>query len=286
MSVKNHPVIGIFDSGLGGISVLAEVQKALPHGRFVYALDDAHFPYGTRKSDEVVRLTLAAAKRLVQQHACDIVIIACNTASTAALAVLRQNLTIPIIGTVPAIKPAAALTKTGLIGLLATPATVTRAYTDDLIARFAHPCRVVRHGSAKLVDLAEAKLRGQIFGGELLAAVAAEILPLFALGDGAPQARMDQVVLGCTHFPLLLPEINAAAPWPVNYVDSARAIAERTRVVLSQLDNDQGGAQTKRVEAQAPSGLSLKVVHTGDAGKRLELAQVFCAWGSDSIAGL
>ena len=215
--------IGIFDSGVGGLAVYREVRARLPGARFVYCFDNLHFPYGSLSEDEVVLHTLAAVQSLVVRHQVNLLIIACNTASTIVLPQLRTLLAIPVIGVVPAIKPAAALTKTGTIGLLATHATVARRYSDELIAQYASGCQVVRVGSSALVELAERKLRGAPLD---LTKVRAEIAPLFAAGPGPQQ--LDCVVLGCTHFPLLAEELVQAAPWPVQWLDSGTAIAGRS----------------------------------------------------------
>jgi glutamate racemase len=156
-------------------------------------------------------------------------VIACNTASTLALAALRGTYAVPFVGTVPAIKPAAVQTKSGMIGVLATPGTVQREYTRALIDTYAYHCRVFLHGAKRLAEIAEAKLKGQPADTQELKA---EIAPVFRKRAGK---LTDIVVLGCTHYPLLLDELKTAAPWPVSFIDPAPAIARRVVNVLNTM---------------------------------------------------
>src|SRR3954468_23600521 len=151
----------IFDSGIGGLSVLDPIRKLLPNAPIVYAADSAGFPYGTKSAAEIAARVPALLGRLAERFDSALIVIACNTASTIALDAVRAALDLPIVGTVPAIKPAAALSKTRAIGVLGTDATIVQPYVDRLAAEFAADCIIVRHGSAELVELAEAKLRGE-----------------------------------------------------------------------------------------------------------------------------
>lgn len=223
------PRILVFDSGVGGLSILAEVQRALPAAGFFYASDNEGFPYGTKAEADLLARVGRVMDRLVARVRPDILVVACNTASTLALPMLRASLRIPVVGVVPAIKPAAAQSLSRVIGLLATPATVARPYTDRLIEDFAPRCKVRRLGSAELVDLAERKLRGEPVTAAGLAPL---IAPLFAGDEGA---RLDTIVLACTHFPLLLPELAAAAPRAVEWIDSAPAIARRVLALVAEM---------------------------------------------------
>src|SRR5690242_4859234 len=206
----NAPVL-FFDSGVGGLSVLGPTRTLLPNAPIVYAADSAGFPYGKRSEAEIASRVPALLGRLVERFHPRLAVIACNTASTIALDHARSALDLPIVGTVPAIKPAAEISKTRVIGVLGTEATVRQAYVDDLAASFAADCTIIRHGSPDLVELAEAKL-----GGEDVAidAVRAAAQPMFDAPDGD---RIDTVVLACTHFPLLEEELRAAFPG-VTYV--------------------------------------------------------------------
>lgn len=215
-----RPVL-FFDSGVGGLSVLAPVRALLPAAPLVYAADSAGFPYGTRGETEIAARVPALLGRLAERYRPRLIVIACNTASTIALSHVRAALDIPIVGTVPAIKPAAERSVSRVIGVLGTQATVRQPYVDDLTARFASDCTVIRYGSAELVELAEAKLRGETPAPARLRAV---LDGLFAQPDGD---RIDVIVNACTHFPLVEPELAAAAPHPVSFVDGGPGIARR-----------------------------------------------------------
>ncbi len=217
-----EPTILVFDSGLGGLTVLDALRRARPDARYLYVGDDAAFPYGRLTEAAVVARVLTVMERLVAAHRPDLVVIACNTASTVVLPALRQRFTTPFVGVVPPIKPAAAATRSRLVSLLATPGTVARSYTQDLIATYAGACSVTRVGAQNLAAYAEAELAGAPVDD---AALAAEIAPCFVTeADGR---RTDVVCLACTHYPLLLPRLEALAPWPVTWIDPAPAIARR-----------------------------------------------------------
>ncbi|ELR63294.1 Glutamate racemase [Photobacterium marinum] len=215
----------IFDSGVGGLSVYQEIYAQLPNVQYVYAFDDAGFPYGELPETELITRTMHIVSLLVERHNIDLVVIACNTASTIVLPTLRSRLTIPVVGVVPAIKPAALLSERKAIGLLATPATVKREYTDQLVSQFASDCDVHRIGSTRLVEMAEAKLRGIAVPMKELS----EILSPW-------QDKIDSIVLGCTHFPLIKGEIADAFGVPVNIIDSGLAIANRVKALLGEIE--------------------------------------------------
>lgn len=216
----------VFDSGVGGLSVFDAIVASGYALELDYAADNAWLPYGLKTDEQLRARVPALLSRLVEQWAPEAVVVACNTASTIALEPIRAALGVPVVGVVPPVKPAAALTRTGVIGLLATPATVQRAYTSDLIAQFAGDKRVIRFGSAALVEAAERKLRGENPG---TAAINEAIEGLFGAPGGAD---IDVVALACTHFPLLTAELAAAAPRPCVWLDSGEAIARRLAHVL------------------------------------------------------
>lgn len=216
----------IFDSGVGGLSVLRPIRALLPFAPIVYVADSAGFPYGTKSAEEIAARVPALLGRLVGRFDPELVVIACNTASTIALDAVRAALDLPIVGTVPAIKPAAALSKTRVIGVLGTDATVRQPYVDRLSAEFASDARVIRHGSAELVELAEAKLRGETPDPAALARI------LRGLLDQPGGDRIDAIVLACTHFPLVRDELTAAAPRPIMFVDGSEGIARRIAHLL------------------------------------------------------
>lgn len=218
----------VFDSGVGGLTVADEIRALGPSLGVHYAADNAFFPYGD-KSDEALRARLPlVAKALCDHVRPDVFVIACNTASTLALPDVRRVLDIPVVGTVPAIKPAASLSETRTIGLLATPGTISRAYTAELIDTFASDVAVIQHGSIELVRLAEAHAQGEDIG---ITAFADAQAPLFSAPGGE---NIDTVVLACTHFPLVRGQLIASAPRPVSYVDSGAAIARQTIRVLPE----------------------------------------------------
>ncbi len=243
------PTILVFDSGLGGLTVFSEVLKARPDARFVYAADDAGFPYGRLTEETLVARVLAVMERLIGLYDPELVVIACNTASTLVLPHLRARFSTPFVGTVPAIKPAAKTTLSGHVTVVATPGTVARDYTRDLIETYAAGCRVNLVGSRKLAGFAEAELAGMPVSDEELLA---ELKPCF-VEDGT--GRTDVVALACTHYPLLLPRLQALAPWPVAWIDPAPAIARR---VLQLIGAPVPGHETGDDEAIA--------VFTGGAG--------------------
>ena len=212
----------IFDSGVGGLSILREIRALLPNAPLVYAADSAGYPYGTKSAAVIEARVPALLGRLVERFDPQLIVIACNTASTIALDAVRNALDLVIVGTVPAIKPAAAVSKTRVIGVLGTDATVVQPYVDRLAADFAADCTVVRHGSAELVELAEAKLRGEPIDAQAYRRILGDLL---AKPGGE---RIDTVVLACTHFPLVEGELAAAAPRPLAFVDGNQGIARRT----------------------------------------------------------
>jgi glutamate racemase len=224
--VPSIPTILVFDSGLGGLTVFREITKTHPGARFVYAADDAFFPYGRHSEGALVARVVAVIGDLIRAHHPDIIVIACNTASTLVLPALRHRFDFPFVGTVPAIKPACAASKSKLVSVLGTEATVTREYTHALIRDFAQDCDVTLVGSARLASIAEAALDTADVDD---VAITAEIAPCF-VADG--ERRTDTVVLACTHFPLLLDRLRRNAPWEVDWIDPAPAIARRVADLL------------------------------------------------------
>src|SRR5688572_17040149 len=211
----------IFDSGVGGLSVLAPIRALLPTAPIVYAADSEFYPYGTKPPEAIEARVPALLGRLAERFNPELIVIACNTASTIALDPVRAALHVPIVGTVPAIKPASLLSKTRAIGVLGTEATIRQRYVDRLAAEFAADCTIVRHGSAELVDLAEAKLRGEPTHPAAFRRI------LDALFEQPGGGEIDTIVLACTHFPLVEDELEAAARQPVAFVDGKEGIARR-----------------------------------------------------------
>jgi glutamate racemase len=218
--VDPNSALLFFDSGVGGLSVLGPTLELLPNAPIVYAADSAGFPYGKKSEAELASRVPALLGRMVERFHPRLVVIACNTASTIALEQVRSALDLPVVGTVPAIKPAAEMSRTRVIGVLGTEATVRQPYVDLLAGKFASDCTIIRHGSPELVELAEAKLAGEEISVD---AVRAATRPMFDACDGD---RIDTVVLACTHFPLLLDELRSAFP-TVTYVHGGPGIARR-----------------------------------------------------------
>ncbi len=223
--MARRETILVFDSGLGGLTVHREIVAARPGADFVYVADDAAFPYGAMDETALLSRVIDLIGGLIEQHRPDLVVIACNTASTIALPAWRERFAVPFVGTVPAIKPACAGSVTRRVSVLGTEATVAREYTRALIRDFGQDCRVTLVGSKRLAAHAEAELAGVPVDD---AAIAAELAPCF-VADGA---RTDTVVLACTHYPLLVERLQRLAPWPVNFLDPAPAIARRVVELL------------------------------------------------------
>lgn len=211
----------VFDSGVGGLTIADELMRAAPEWTVDYAADSGFFPYGTKTDEELRGRLPGLCAALAERAKADLLVIACNTASTLSIMDIRAAVKVPVVGTVPAIKPAAEMTKTGVIGLLATPGTVRRAYLDDLERQFAAGKLVIRRGTAGLVDLAERGVRGEDIDPE---AVAYAVKPLF---DHPRGGEIDVVVLACTHFPLIRAAIQAACPEGVQLIDTGAAVARQ-----------------------------------------------------------
>lgn len=229
--MPKSPTILVFDSGLGGLTVLREIVKARPAARDIYVADDAYFPYGQHTEDEIIARVVPLIGDLIDTHRPDLVVIACNTASTLVMTHLRAAYDVPFVGTVPAIKPACARSKTKQVSVLGTLGTVKREYTQALIRDYAQGCDVKLVGSSRLATLTEAALNGETISDR---DILTEIAPCFVDGP----TRTDTVVLACTHYPLLLDRLVRLAPWPVEWIDPAPAIARRVADLLGPDGND------------------------------------------------
>ena len=210
-----------FDSGVGGLSVLGELRKVLPQAPVIYAADNGGLPYGPKSEAEVAARVCGLLGRMSERFRPRLICIACNTASTIALGMVRDVLNVPIVGTVPAIKPAAQITRSNVIGLLGTAATIRQGYVDRLEAEFAADKRLLRFAAGELVGAAETKLRGLPVDPAIYARAAA------GLRDQPGGAQIDTVVLACTHFPLLRDELAIAFGPGVQFADGAAGIARR-----------------------------------------------------------
>lgn len=214
----------VFDSGIGGLTILEEIKQVLPDERYMYLFDNARLPYGELSEQTLIDGCVSLITHFIQLNPVSMVVIACNTASTLILPALRAELDIPIVGVVPAVKPAAVLSKRKHIGLLATPGTIKRTYTHELITQFADNCKVELYGSSELVLLAEQKAAGQQVSKDQIARILNPLL----------DSEIDTLVLGCTHFPILRDEMQAYLGEAVTLVDSGKAIAARVVNLIEQ----------------------------------------------------
>lgn len=243
------PRVLLFDSGVGGLSIAQAIWRRIPAMRLTYLADNAFFPYGDQAESRVIDRCVNLIQQATEDFPVDMVVVACNTASTVVLPSLRAALGLPVVGVVPAIKPAAAITRNRRIGLLATPATVDRPYIDRLVSEHAADCRIVRVGSSELVRMAEASLDD----GRVSAEALRPIVEPFVLGE------VDTVVLGCTHFPLVRSSLQKALPWMLNWVDSGEAIARRVEYLAAELETAppeaEGTAHELLFTGHEPAGL-------------------------------
>jgi glutamate racemase len=230
----------LFDSGLGGLTVFREVAAARPEPDYVYVADDAAFPYGAIEEHALVVRVVALMGELIEAHRPDLIVIPCNTASTIVLPDLRKTYAVPFVGTVPAIKPACAASITRRVSVLGTEATVKREYTRALIRDYAGDCKVTLVGSKNLAGYAEEDLAGAKIDD---VAIREEITPAF-VDDGN---RTDTIVLACTHYPLLIERLRKLAPWPVNFIDAAPAIARRVVDLLGPAPPSVGHGTTRAI---------------------------------------
>jgi glutamate racemase len=251
--MAGNPTILVFDSGLGGVTVYREIVAARPDANFVYVADDAGFPYGAVAEPALVTRVVALMGELIATHEPDLVVIACNTASTLVLPALREKFSPPFVGTVPAIKPACAASVTRRVSVLGTEATVAREYTRTLIRDFAQGCRVTLVGSRNLAAYAEAEMDGAPVDDD---ALRAEIALCFR-DDGA---RTDTVVLACTHYPLLIERLRRLAPWQVDFIDPAPAIARRATDLLGRAPSPRKGTASAIFTSGRAPAAALKLM--------------------------
>lgn len=248
-ALKSAPRLLVFDSGLGGLTVARAIREAAPEALISYVADDAGFPYGALSDDVLAARVERVVGQAIDAVSPDAVVIACNTASTIALPVLRARYALPFIGTVPAVKPAAGISRSGLISVLATPATVKRDYTHALIAEHGQGCDFNLVGSDRLATIAERYAAGERVHDD---AIAQEIRACFVEQGGA---RTDVIVLACTHYPLIIERLERVAVWPVIWLDPAPAIARRAANVLAEMGFIIGvGAQRPRGDIYFTSG--------------------------------
>ena len=247
----SEPIL-VFDSGIGGLSVLTEIRKLLSGHDYHYVFDNARLPYGNLSEAELIKGCVDLIVKQVKQSNAAIVVVACNTASTLVLPHLRAHLTIPVVGVVPAIKPAAQISQKKHIGLLATPGTVKRDYTFELINEFAEDCKVELFGSSELVIMAENYFASETIDRVLLATILQPI----------KKADIDVLVLGCTHFPMLAEQIKQILGNGVALLDSGAAVASRVKTLVKQKDK-LSGTMTVSYTKDISKGLNRALVGYG-----------------------
>lgn len=263
MNIQASSPILLFDSGVGGLSVFAELNRLLPTAPVIYAADLAGLPYGTKTEPQIAARVTGLLGRMAERYRPRLICIACNTASTIALEMVRDVLEVPIVGTVPAIKPAASLTQTGVIGLLGTEATIRQHYVDNLEAEFAQGKTLLRLAAPELVEAAEGKLRGERVD---LAVIENAATRLNAMADGK---EIDTLVLACTHFPLLSEELHEVFGANVSLLHGAGGIARQI---------------ARRVEGQTfDRTAGRRAVMTGDPEDFGRLTKVLATYGIDQI---
>lgn len=275
------PRILVFDSGVGGLTIVESILKQHPYCNITYASDNAAFPYGTKTENALIQRVDKVINQIQNKYPADIIVIACNTASTVALPFIRNRIKQPIIGVVPAIKPASLVSKSKVIGLLATPGTIARQYTKDLISEFAHDCKVHTIGSSELVLLAEEYLRETSEHAEATLSEHTQEKLAIILQPFIKKTELDTVVLACTHFPLLASQLKTIMPNVTHWIDSGEAIARRVGFWLNELQFDSANpnpkpehlsiftAQDKSIESLQPalSARQLGKIHFLDLEK-------------------
>lgn len=254
-----------FDSGMGGLSVYREAKALMPQHRYLYCFDNEGFPYSEKSEEVIIARTLSICQKINERYPLDAIVIACNTASTVVLPALREAFAIPIVGTVPAIKPAAEISASKHFGLLATKGTVKRPYVDALVEKFAQDCMVERLGSTKLVEIAEDKIKGRSVD---LIALKNELAPWQNIAD------LDTLCLGCTHFPLIKEEIQLCLPQVKHFMDPGKAIAKRLQSLLETCHSK---------SEQAAKNL---VLATQKIANKSQLQQALTLWGFDELIDL
>jgi glutamate racemase len=247
---NKRQTILVFDSGAGGLTVLDPIRKARPDAHYIYVADNAVFPYGELSEDVLLSRVRDVFDAVIPRFNPDLVVIACHTASTLVLPMIRARFSIPFVGTVPAIKPAAEHSQSRIIGILATRGTAQRDYTAALIRDFAQSCEVILHAPSELASKAEAALNDESVTD---ASILADIAPCFVEHDGK---RTDTIVLACTHYPLLLVAFERVAPWPVTWIDPAPAIARRVVQLMGEASTDKAPEQPVQAVFTGPFAIS------------------------------
>ncbi|QIM62201.1 glutamate racemase [Pasteurellaceae bacterium Orientalotternb1] len=257
------PTILLYDSGMGGLTIYDAIRQSLPDAHYLYCFDNAYFPYSEKSEAVLIAQAVQIVQKIAQIHPLDMVVVACNTASTVVLPALRENFAFHIVGTVPAIKPAAAVSESKIIGLLATKGTVARPYVDDLIAQYAADCLVEKIGTTDLVEIVEEKQQtGKVDMLRLQKVVA----------DWQTHPTLDTVILGCTHFPLVKAELQRLLPNVKHFIDPGNGIAKRVKALLEN---------TELVEK--PANLHNQAYCTATMNGFAQREKMMQAWGFEHL---
>ncbi|TCK67539.1 glutamate racemase [Winogradskyella wandonensis] len=243
--MSNHP-IGIFDSGIGGTSIFKEIHALLPLENIIYLADSANAPYGNKSREDILQLSVKNTELLIDRG-CKLIVVACNTATTNAIAYLRQNYNIPFIGIEPAIKPASLNSRSKSIGILATKGTLSSALFHKTSDLYAKDVKVIEQVGEGLVPLIEA---GQLHSQDIRDLLKKFTLPMI-------KAEIDYLVLGCTHYPYLIPELKKILPSHVTIIDSGLAVAKQTETVLRTKQILNNEASTPKIEFYSNGDISI-----------------------------
>ena len=247
--------IGVFDSGVGGLSVLHHIRRLFPHERLLYVADSSHVPYGDKPASFIEQRSLALTRFLIEQGA-DAIVIACNTATAAAIATLRKHYTLPIIGMEPAVKPAVAATRSGVVGVLATTGTLESARFAALLERHAGEVEIITQGCPGLVEQVE---RGDLLGTQTRSLIERYTVPLLAHGA-------DTLILGCTHYPFLIPLLREVVGPNISLIDTGASVARQL----------QRRMQTE-LPRRIPGVASAQFFTSGDSGQATRIMSLL--WG-------
>lgn len=223
MTQSTHFPIGIFDSGVGGTSIWKEIVNILPNENTIYLADSKNAPYGEKSKDEIIQLSIKNTEFLLKQN-CKIIVVACNTATTNAIKTLRQKYDIPFIGIEPAIKPAALSTKSNVVGILATKGTLNSELFESTSSLFKEKITIIETIGKGLVDLIET---GKMNSPEMTILLASYLYPML-------EQNVDCLVLGCTHYPYLIPQIRKIVGTKMQIIDSGLAVAKQTKAILEK----------------------------------------------------
>lgn len=218
--MDNRP-IGVFDSGIGGTSIWREIQALLPNENLIYLADSANAPYGEKSKEEILALSVKNTELLIQEN-CKLIVVACNTATTNAIDYLRENYNVPFIGIEPAIKPAALQSKSKIVGVLATKGTLSSSLFHSTAENHANGIRIIEREGKGLVPLIE---KGEVKGDVIKKLLLSFLNPMLEEG-------IDYLVLGCTHYPYLIPVLKEILPPEVQIIDSGEAVARQTKAIL------------------------------------------------------